>query len=80
MTVQGFTDQGSTTADNLFAGAFPLRELGGNEDPVCRPVHLDAVLEHRIFLRRPLNTSLSLRHCYKISGRVVEVCCADTSI
>ena len=24
MTVQGFTDQGSTTADNLFAGAFPL--------------------------------------------------------
>lgn len=23
MTVQGFTDQGSTTADNLFAGEFP---------------------------------------------------------
>ncbi len=24
MTVQGFTDQGSTKADNLLAGAFPL--------------------------------------------------------
>lgn len=23
MTVQGFTDQGSTTADNLLAGEFP---------------------------------------------------------